>query len=58
MLANIFDQPHRRFNALTGKWIFVLPHRIKPLWQGLVEPGASPNRPNYDPQCYASSMRR
>ncbi len=47
-----FDQPHRRFNALTGEWVFVSPHRTKRPWQGRVEPTASPNRPDYDPQCY------
>ena len=52
MLKNSFDQPHRRFNALTGEWVFVSPHRTKRPWQGRIEPGASLNRPSYDPQCY------
>jgi UDPglucose--hexose-1-phosphate uridylyltransferase len=50
--ANFLDQPHRRFNALTGEWVFVSPHRTRRPWQGRVEPGAPSNRPSYDPQCY------
>jgi UDPglucose--hexose-1-phosphate uridylyltransferase len=46
------DQPHRRFNALTGEWVFVSPHRNKRPWQGRVEPASSGARPQYDPQCY------
>jgi len=52
MTADFFDQPHRRFNALTGEWVFVSPHRTKRPWQGRVEPGGPSNRPAYDPQCY------
>ena len=50
--TNFLDQPHRRFNALTGEWIFVSPHRTKRPWQGRIEPGTPSNRPSYDPQCY------
>ena len=52
MLNNRFDQPHRRFNSLTGEWVFVSPHRTKRPWQGRIEPGAPLNRPSHDPQCY------
>jgi UDPglucose--hexose-1-phosphate uridylyltransferase len=52
MIPNLFDQPHRRLNALTGEWVFVSPHRTKRPWQGRVEPGTPSNRPSYDPQCY------
>jgi UDPglucose--hexose-1-phosphate uridylyltransferase len=52
MNSSLFDQPHRRLNALTGEWVFVSPHRTKRPWQGRVEPGAPLNRPRYDPQCY------
>jgi UDPglucose--hexose-1-phosphate uridylyltransferase len=46
------DRPHRRFNALTGDWVFVSPHRTQRPWQGRVEPRADITRPHYDPQCY------
>jgi UDPglucose--hexose-1-phosphate uridylyltransferase len=52
MLTKVFEQPHRRFNALTGEYIFVSPHRTKRPWQGRVEPAMPPNRPRHDPQCY------
>ena len=46
------DQPHRRFNALTGEWILVSPHRTQRPWQGKVEPAAHDSRPCHDPNCY------
>ena len=46
------DQPHRRFNSLTGEWVFVSPHRNKRPWQGRVEPASTVARPQHDPQCY------
>jgi UDPglucose--hexose-1-phosphate uridylyltransferase len=46
------DQPHRRFNVLTGEWVFVSPHRNKRPWQGRVEPTSSAARPQHDPTCY------
>ena len=52
MDADYFNQPHRRFNVLTGEWVFVSPHRTKHPWQGRVEPTAPSNRPSHDPQCY------
>ena len=48
----LFEQPHRRFNALTGEWVFVSPQRNQRPWQGRVEPTPAVNRPQYDPQCY------
>jgi UDPglucose--hexose-1-phosphate uridylyltransferase len=48
----LLDQPHRRFNALTGEWIFVSPHRNRRPWEGRVEPPSAAARPLYDPQCY------
>ena len=47
-----FEQPHRRFNALTGEWVFVSPQRNRRPWQGRVEPTPAVDRPQYDPQCY------
>jgi UDPglucose--hexose-1-phosphate uridylyltransferase len=44
--------PHRRFNPLTGEWIFVSPHRTQRPWQGKVEEVADAERPPYDPDCY------
>jgi UDPglucose--hexose-1-phosphate uridylyltransferase len=49
---SLLDQPHRRFNALTGEWVFVSPHRTQRPWQGRVEPTAAGVQPHYDPQCY------
>lgn len=48
----MFTSPHRRFNALTGEWVFVSPHRNQRPWQGKLEAAGFPNRPQYDPQCY------
>lgn len=46
------DAPHRRYNALTGEWILVSPHRTKRPWQGAQEKPAQDNRPSYSPNCY------
>lgn len=43
---------HRRYNALTGDWILVSPHRTKRPWQGKVEPKQEGDRPKHDPNCY------
>jgi UDPglucose--hexose-1-phosphate uridylyltransferase len=44
--------PHRRFNALTGDWVLVSPHRTQRPWLGQREKTAEEVRPAYDPQCY------
>lgn len=44
--------PHRRYNALTGDWLFVSPHRTQRPWQGKVETVSGGRRPAHDPNCY------
>jgi len=51
-MNNHFFQPHRRFNALTGDWILVSPHRTQRPWQGQQEHAAVNTRPAHDPSCY------
>jgi UDPglucose--hexose-1-phosphate uridylyltransferase len=46
------QRPHRRYNALTGDWILVSPHRTQRPWLGRVESAAAEKRPVHDPKCY------
>ncbi len=46
------NDPHRRYNILTGEWVLVSPHRTKRPWQGKVENIPENNRPDYDSTCY------
>ena len=52
MDTNFNDNPHRRFNILTGEWILVSPHRTKRPWQGKTEKASLESKPKYDPKCY------
>ena len=52
MALNFSNDPHRRFNILTGEWILVSPHRNKRPWEGKVEQLPNNDRPSHDPNCY------
>lgn len=43
---------HRRYNALTGDWVLVAPHRTKRPWQGHEEEAVKKEAVTYDPNCY------
>ncbi|MGA9602366.1 MAG: UDP-glucose--hexose-1-phosphate uridylyltransferase [Methylocystis sp.] len=44
--------PHRRFNALTGAWVLVSPHRTQRPWRGQLEASAAETLPRRQPGCY------
>ena len=52
MSIELNDNPHRRYNILTGEWILVSPHRTKRPWQGKTEKNNPEKGPDYDPSCY------
>lgn len=51
-MLDFSNDPHRRYNILTGEWVLVSPHRTKRPWQGKTEQVATAERPAYDPDCY------
>lgn len=51
-MQTLLEHPHRRYNALTGEWVLVSPHRARRPWQGQVERPPAEHRPAYDPGCY------
>jgi len=46
------ENPHRRYNQLTGEWVLVSPHRTKRPWQGKAEYSTKTKGPEYDENCY------
>ena len=49
---DVSSHPHRRYNALTGEWILISPHRAKRPWLGQTEKLPDTVKPSYDPKCY------
>jgi len=52
MALNFSEDPHRRFNILSGEWVLVSPHRTKRPWQGKEEKTSTDPQSAYDPNCY------
>ena len=52
MQTSLNENPHRRYNILTGEWVLVSPHRTKRPWQGKRNAPMEMNKVSYDEKCY------
>ncbi len=52
MAIDLSNNPHRRYNILTGEWVLVSPHRTKRPWQGKIEKQPTDQRLAYNNNCY------
>ncbi|MBU0558517.1 MAG: UDP-glucose--hexose-1-phosphate uridylyltransferase [Bacteroidetes bacterium] len=52
MIFKLNEQPHRRYNILSGEWVLVSPHRAKRPWSGQEEEIPEEKLPAYDSTCY------
>ena len=46
------EHPHRRFDALSGRWVLVSPHRARRPWQGQQDAPDRSEPLRFDPQCF------
>lgn len=51
-MLDFTNDPHNRFNPLSGEWVKVSPHRTKRPWQGKVDAPDRRVQPSHDPNCY------